>query len=130
MTFAPDLPRHLSLTDGFALFAPEGEMSLEAAVEMISGAIKYCRANHIDGLLVDARELYGFPHPSVTDRYWFIRKWAEESAGHVVLSLIQRPEMIDPEQIGITIAANAGLIANVFENETEARHWLLENISK
>ncbi len=130
MTFAPELPSRLSLTDNFALFAPEAEVSLEAAVEMISGAIQYCRASRIDGLLIDARKLHGFPPPSVTDRYWFIRRWAEESAGQVVLSFIQRPEMIDPEQIGITIAANAGLIANVFENKDDARAWLTENISK
>jgi hypothetical protein len=38
--------------------------------------------------------------------------------------------MIDPEQIGITIAANAGLRVNVCDNEAEARAWLLDAISK
>jgi hypothetical protein len=104
------------------------ESSLDAAVGMIARAIEYCRAVDIEGLLVDARELHGFPHPTVVDRYWFVRKWAEVSRGKVVLSLIQRPEMIDPEQIGVTIANNAGLTANVFDNEPDARAWLLDNI--
>lgn len=130
MDSSNEAPEFLSLEDRFARYAPEGEVSLEAAVEMIAMVIKYCREQEIEGLLVDARELYGFPHPSVVDRYWFVRKWAEEARGQVVLALIQRPEMIDPEQIGVTIASNAGLMANVFESEPDARAWLVSNLSK
>ena len=129
MTTTGDLPEFLSRETDFALLAPKTEVSLETAVEMVSTAIEYCRTYEIDGLMVDARQLYGFPQPSVVDRYWFLRKWASESAGQVVLSMIQRPEMIDPEQIGITIAANAGLQINVFDNESDARTWLVETIS-
>ena len=130
MTTISDLPQYLSRVDDFALFAPKAEVSLEAAVAMISAAIDYCRTYEIEGLLTDARELYGFPQPSVVDRYWFIRKWASEAAGQVIMSMIQRPEMIDPEQIGITIAANAGLQINVFDNEPDARAWLVDVISR
>ncbi len=122
------IPEFFSLEDGFALYAPKAEVSLEAAVEMISAAIIYCRDNEIEGLLIDARELFGFSHPSVVDRYWFARKWATDAGSQVVLSFIQRPEMIDPEQIGITIAANAGLHVNVTDNEPEAYAWLAANI--
>lgn len=124
---APELPEFLSLEENIAVFAPTGEVRLETAVEMISNAIIFCRDNGFAGLLVDARELWGFPHPTVVDRYWFIRKWAEESERKVVLSMIQRPEMIDPEQIGITIASNAGLTLNVSDNEIEAREWLMSS---
>jgi hypothetical protein len=124
-TAAPDF---LSTEEQIAVYAPTTQASLDVAVEMIGHAIEYCRANNIEGLLIDVRELHGFPHPTVVDRYWFVRKWAEVSGGKVVLSLIQRPEMIDPEQIGVTIANNAGLTANVFDNEPDAREWLLENV--
>jgi len=103
-------------------------MRLEDAVDIISEAILFCRGEGIEGLLVDARELFGFSQPSVVDRYWFARKWATESSGTVVLSFIQRPEMIDPENIGTTISANAGLVANVFETEAEAIDWLMANV--
>jgi len=46
------------------------------------------------------------------------------------MATIQRSDMIDPEQIGITIAANAGLQLNVFDNEPDARAWLLDALSK
>ena len=118
------VPDFLSLEGKIALIAPVGEFSLEAAVEMIRTAILFCRENDIAGLLVDARRLYGFPHPSVSDRYWFIQEWKEASEGDVILSFIQRPEMIDPGQIGVTMAANAGLEAAVFDNEPAAREWL------
>lgn len=128
MDLSTEASEFLSREDRIALYIPATEASLDAAVKMISRAIEYCRKSDIEGLLVDARELHGFPHPTVVDRYWFVRKWAEVSGGKVVLSLIQRPEMIDPEQIGVTIANNAGLTANVFDNERDARAWLLDNI--
>lgn len=130
MELKTEPPEYLSLEGGFATYAPTTEASLETAVDMISNAIMYCRDNGIAGILIDARELHGFPHPTVVDRYWFIRKWADESDRKVVLSLVQRPEMTDPDQIGITIASNAGLTVNVFENVPDAREWLIANISK
>lgn len=128
MNPVPQLPDNLTLQDNFARLTVTGEMRLEAAVDIISEAILFCRGNDIEGLLVDARELYGFSQPSVVDRYWFARKWATESAGKVVVSFIQRPEMIDPEKIGTTISANAGLTANVFETEDDAIDWLTANV--
>ena len=130
MTTISDLPEFLSREANFALYAPRTEVSLEAAVDMISEVIDYCRTYEIGGLLIDARELYGFSQPSVVDRYWFLQRWATEASGQVVMSTIQRPDMIDPEQIGITIAANAGLQLNVFDNEPDARAWLLDALSK
>jgi len=130
MITTTDLPEFLSRETAFALYTPRTEVSLETAVDMISEIIEYCRTYEIGGLLVDARELYGFPHPTVVDRYWFLQRWASEAAGQVIIATIQRPEMIDPEQIGITIAANAGLQLNVFDNEPDARAWLLEALSK
>jgi hypothetical protein len=43
----------------------------------------------------------------------------------VQLSLVVRPEMIDPEKFGITVARNAGMNADVFPAEPEALAWLL-----
>ena len=128
MDSSNEAPEFLSLEDNFARYVPKGEVSLEVAVGMIARVIEYARANGISGLLIDVRELYGFPQPTVVDRYWFIREWASQSAGKVVLALVQRPEMIDDDRIGVTIASNAGLTANVFSDEIAARTWLIKNI--
>lgn len=128
MSSNAQLPDFLSIEAEFAVLRPKAEMSLKDAVALIGEAIRYCRENNIEGLLLDARELYGFGNPTVVDRYWFAREWAAAAAGEVVLSTIQRPEMIDPEHIGVTIAGNAGLVANVFETENDARAWLAANV--
>jgi hypothetical protein len=112
----------------FGRYAPKGDVTLETAIEMISRVIEYARSNSIPGLLIDTRELRGFPRPSVVDRYWFVREWASQAAGKVVIAMVQRPDMIDSDQIGVTMASNAGLTANVFVDETAARNWLLANI--
>ena len=128
MDSSTEAPEYFSLEDNFARYAPVGEVSLEAAVEMIARVLEYALANDISGMLIDVRELRGFAPPSVVDRYWFVREWASRSAGKVVLAMVQRPEMIDADQIGVTIASNAGLTANVFDNDADARRWLLANI--
>src|SRR5262245_60004225 len=128
MTTTSDVPEFLAREATFARYTPKGEVSLETAVDMISEVIEYCRTYEIGGLLIDVRELYGFPQPSVVERYWFLQRWATEVGGQIAMSMIQRPEMIDPEQIGITIAANAGLQLHVFDNEPDAREWLLAHI--
>ena len=38
--------------------------------------------------------------------------------------MVARAEMIDPNKFGVTVAANRGLVSNIFTTETEARAWL------
>ena len=66
----------------------------------------------------------GFRPPLIADRYFFIREWAEAS-GHIVrTALVARPEMIDRQKFGVTVAANNGFIADIFASEDEALAWL------
>lgn len=76
-------------------------------------------------LLVVTSDLTGFEPPSIFDRYDFVRKWARVAGGAVRVAMVARPEMIDPRKFGVTVAANHGLIADVFESEDEALAWLL-----
>jgi hypothetical protein len=117
-------PTHFSFLDNFAHYFPTGEHSLEQTVEMIDGAIRYCRENKVGGLLVDISGVTGFPSPTLTDRFWFITKWAESSDGRVVLAIVTREEMIDPDRMGITIANNRGLQCEVFTSKVSAFEWL------
>lgn len=118
------LTEHIKLIESFACFRPVAEVSLEEAIDLVDEAIRYCRDNNINGLMVDARRLTGFPSPSVTDRFWFASKWAETSNGKVVLAMIQRPEMVMPDKIGVTFAMNRGLLVDVFLDEADAVRWL------
>lgn len=115
---------YLELTDTYACFRPVGEVSLEEAIEFVDDAIRFCRDNRIGGLMADVRGLTGFPNPSVTDRFWFASRWAETAGGKVVLAMVQLPEMIMPDKIGVTFAMNRGLLVDVFTNEADAISWL------
>jgi hypothetical protein len=124
------MPKYLMIEDGFARFCPAAEVSLQEAISLVGDAIEFCRADEIVKLLVDIRQLTGFPPPTIGQRFWFIREWAERSGGAVIIAMVARPEFIDPEKIGITIARNAGLLSDVFTSETEALDWLLISSSK
>ncbi len=43
--------------------------------------------------------------------------------------MVAPPEMITPDKIGITIAANRGLRSEIFTTEAEASEWLRSVIS-
>lgn len=118
------LTDHLELTDSYACFRPVAEVSLEDAIELVDEAIRYCRENDINALLFDARDMTGFPSPSLTDRFWFASRWAETANGRVVVALVQRPEMTLPDKIGVTFALNRGLLVDVFTEEEDAITWL------
>jgi preprotein translocase subunit YajC len=38
--------------------------------------------------------------------------------------MVARAEMIDPKKFGVTVAANSGLVGDVFESEEKALAWL------
>ena len=65
-----------------------------------------------------------FDSPDIATRYFFIHEWARAAGGCVFVVLVARPEMIDPQKFGVTVAANAGLTSEVFDSEEEARAWL------
>ena len=124
MATPSQLPEFLTLSEDFAYYRPVAEMTLEEAIERINDALLFCRENGIVGILVDITQLSGFPPPSLTDRFWFIAKWAETSGGRVVVSMVAPPEMIMPDKIGVTMALNRGLRTDVFTREEDAIKWL------
>lgn len=117
-------PDFFSLRENYALFRPVAELTLDETVELIDNAVFYCRENEIAGLLVDITGVTGFPSPSVSERFWFISKWAETADGKVAISMVARAEMITPDKIDITMATNRGLRSDVFTDEAEAVKWL------
>ena len=120
-----ELPTYLSLENGFATFRPQGEFTFDQAVDLIDQALGYCMNNNIRGLLADVTEMTGFPPPTTIERFNFATKWAGTASGKVILSMIARPEMIDTDKIGVTMAGNRGLRCEVFTTDTDATDWLV-----
>jgi hypothetical protein len=98
-------------------------MSLDTLVELTDVALAFARQQHVDKLLVDTRATFGFDSPDLASRFWFVSKWADTADG-IRLAVVARPEMIDSEKFGVTVARNRGLVANIFESEPEATAWL------
>jgi hypothetical protein len=119
------LPEYLSLDEHYASYRPLGEVTLDKAVEMVNEAILFCRRNGIRGMLINLTRISGFPPPSMAERFMFIKQWAETAGGQLVVSMVAPPEMIDPDKIGITMAGNRGLFAEVFTDEADAIEWLI-----
>ena len=66
----------------------------------------------------------GFPTPDTFERFLMAVEWAEEAKAGLRLALVARPELIHPQKFGVLVAANRGLVSNIFATEAGARAWL------
>ncbi len=115
---------HLEVGEGICQFRPCGECSLVDAVDFITSAIAYCRDQSIDKLLVDVTGLVGVAIPSLVDRFLMVEEWAREGKGVVVVAMVARAEYIHPKKFGVKVAADFGLVLDVYTSETDAIRWL------
>ena len=75
-------------------------------------------------LLIDTTELTGIATPTLATRYYFIHEWADAAGLFVQLAIVARPEIIDTQKFGVTVAQNRGFNANVFVTREAAHAWL------
>ena len=115
---------HMEVGEGICQFRPCGECSLVEAVDLITSAIAYCRDQSIDKLLVDVTGLVGVAIPSLVDRFLMVEEWAREGKGVVVVAMVARAEYIHPKKFGVKVAADFGLVLDVYTSETDAFRWL------
>ncbi len=108
-----------------AFSRPAGRVTLAQATTLVAEAILLARSQNVPKLLFNALGLTGFPSPTLAERYFFARRWAAIAQGRVQLALVVESRMIDPERFGVTVARNAGMDAEVFDNEPAALAWLL-----
>jgi hypothetical protein len=114
----------IEVTGDCACFRPAGKITLDEAIELVDHTIAYVRDQRIPKLLFNAKNLVGFPPPSLPARYFAVRQWATTSLSLVKLAMVIHAEMIDPEKFGILVARNSELNADVFSQEIEALAWL------
>src|SRR5215510_711649 len=124
MSISMSMPEHFEILEDYAFFRPTGKVTLQRALEMVTDAIAFAREHRIGKLLVNTSNLTGYEPPDLATRYFYVHDWARAAARHVRIALVARPEMIDPQKFGITVAANLGFIAEVFTSEEDALKWL------
>lgn len=115
---------HLEVREGMCQFRPAGESSLVEVVDLITEAVAFCRGRRIDKLLVAPNGLTGVSIPTLVDRFLMIEAWAQAARGMVVAAIVAHPEYIHPEKFGVKVAADFGLVVDVFTAEADAVKWL------
>jgi len=121
------VPEPFKVLDGYAECRLVGQVHLEQMVQMATSAIILARERRVSKLLLVIRELTGYASPSISARYTFIKRWADAAQGVVCIAVVTRPERIDPNKFGVTVAFNSGLALDVFTDEEEALAWLLSS---
>jgi hypothetical protein len=117
-------PDHFEVVGERGFYRPAGCMSLAEAVALVDAVLAYARARGIKELVVNGILVTGFDPPTISERYFLVEKWALTAHGAVRMAMVLRPEMIDPEKFGVTVAFNRRLIADVFLDEGAAVAWL------
>ena len=111
---------------GYLYARPQAEKdSLDISVCYWTDIATYCRENGFSMLLVE-RDV-GTAN-SLGDTYEVVSKVHEVGLTNVKIAFVERrPEHIDPDLFGETIAFNRGISCKVLKNTREAEAWLLSN---
>jgi hypothetical protein len=106
------------------LYRPAGTVTFERASDLVAEAMRLARTLGLNDLLVNTTGFTGFSPPSIFARHALAVKWAESAGSGLVVALVARPELIDPEKIGVLMAQNRGASGDVFATEAAALAWL------
>ena len=105
-------------------FRPVAQVTFEQAVDVVAEAMSHARSLGLVDLLVNTTGLTGYAPPSVFARYAMSTRWAQTAGSALRVAMVARPELIDPQKIGVLMMQNRGGIGDVFASETEALEWL------
>jgi hypothetical protein len=115
---------HLEVRQGMCQFRPRGKSSLVEVVDLITEAVAFCRDRRINKLLVAPDGLTGVSIPTLVDRFLMVEAWAQAGKGMVVAAIVAHGEYIHPQKFGVKVAADFGLVVDVFTTEADAVKWL------
>ena len=105
-----------------AIFRLGGSEGLDQGVSLVGDAIQRTKQSGIDKLLVTA--IASGP-ATLAERHRIMAEWATAGRGAIRLALVIRPEFVDPDNFGTSVALNHGLAFRGFLSETRAMEWLL-----
>jgi hypothetical protein len=105
-------------------YRPIAHCTFEQAVELVAESMSAARELGLSDLLVNTTGLTGYTPPSVFARYAMATRWMQSAGAALRVALVARPEIIDPQKIGVLIMQNRGGTGDVFATEAEALAWL------
>ena len=107
-----------------AILRLRGEFTLEDAVRCARETIVRVHAAGHGALLIDATAVSGFASPGVGARHWLMTELASVGRGRVRAAFLIRPEFVDPDNFGTTVARSHGFHVKGFRDEAAALAWL------
>jgi hypothetical protein len=105
-------------------YRPVAQVTFEQAVDLVAEAMSHARSLGLVDMLVNTTGLTGFAPPSVFARYAMSTRWAQTAGSSLRVAMVARPELIDPQKIGVLMMQNRGGLGDVFLNEADALSWL------
>ena len=119
-------PEHFEVMEGYCCYRLSGHGRLAEAASKVIEIITFTREEGMRNLLIDTTGWTGHKSPDTSERYNVAEAFAEAARSKVKLAMVVRPEMMDPDKFEVTVAANRGLVGNVFASEKDALAWLLD----
>jgi hypothetical protein len=106
------------------IYRPVAQVSLEQGFALIESALVRARELGLTDVVINTLGLSGFRSPGVFDRYEFALRMVAGSGGALLVAVVVRADVIDFQKIGMLMARNRGVIAEIFATEREALCWL------
>jgi hypothetical protein len=107
-----------------AIFRLGEGKELDQSVSLVQQVIQQIKHSGVPRLLVDITAIASGP-PTLAERHRIMVEWAIAGRGAVRLALVIRPEFVDPDNFGTSVALNHGLAFRGFLSEARAMDWLL-----
>jgi hypothetical protein len=105
-------------------YRPVAQVTFEQAIDLVAAAMSHARSLGLTDVLVNTTGLAGFAPPSVFARYAMSTRWAQTAGSSLRVAMVARPEIIDPQKIGVLMMQNRGGLVDVFVSESDALAWL------
>src|ERR1700748_1160986 len=106
-----------------AFYRPNGYVEAGYLVDLITHVLHEALDKGIEQALVSITGVIGFESPGPTFRKWAVQRWADAVGGRMTVALVAKPEHVSPHKIGLVVAAEEGLNANIFTDEPDAIAW-------
>lgn len=114
----------LVIAGDIAIVTFTGEHQISQAAQKVTEYLVMARERRLRKLLVDASGATLVGERTKAAQYFRVQEWARAAEGEVRFALVLAPGNVDPSRFGVTVAANSGLIGDVFTNRADALEWL------
>jgi hypothetical protein len=118
------VPPELVIVDDTAVVTLTGEHQITQAAQKVTEYLVFAREHKLRKLLIDASQTTLVGERTKAAQYFRVQEWARAAEGEVRLAVVLPAASSDPTRFGVTVAANSGLIGDVFVDRAAAEQWL------